>query len=519
MRKQKASDNNEHIGNTRIGQKIFKPDILDHKLALLSVNQSEANNPTITDGKLVSNSLAYSHGDAWVSPGLMSSNPIHPDVRLMNMPADTEANVFGETENIISDSIIPSLALSTNFSLLPQAYAASGPVSVGGGMGCKIALGVAAGLNATADRLEMLFGGAGGGGGEDKKKKFGAGIAAGFAAVASAVNLSDCTISASEKGVMNIFDKIGLSKLTSMSMKNFDERCIPPLVETYTCTDGKIYATNIHQPTNKIEVGKCTPDSQCSADGKICLENYSYPSLSEMYPFNIYGTPTSATIYKNTLIRMSNFDDKYLEIIKRVCDSLPESFCRGAIIDISNDEANSILFNPEFRYCNGGAYWPDDDNLFVNGCPSRYEGGEATLVHLLIHELTHRVQYRTLGAGSNDFSALAPVMNQSFDYYMGWAYDRPGDAGTIPPEAKIEKIRQVMQEFYFSIDGYNADPEYIEALVNHNFEASTENFADLAAVYYADSLKFKGIFPELYRYYRDLVFQGREYKDGVWINP
>ena len=27
-----------------------------------------------------------------------------------------------------------------------------------------------------------------------------------------------------------------------------------------------------------------------------------------------------------------------------------------------------------------------------------------------------------------------------------------------------------MQEFYFSIDGYNADPEYIEALVNHNFK-------------------------------------------------
>ena len=76
-----------------------------------------------------------------------------------------------------------------------------------------------------------------------------------------------------------------------------------------------------------------------------------------------------------------------------------------------------------------------------------------------------------------------------------------------------------MREFFSSVGGDDISPEYIEGLILHGFEVSTENSAFFAMVYYADSLKFKEIFPELYRYYRDLVFQGREYKDGVWINP
>lgn len=152
MREQKASDNNEHIGNARIGQKIFKPDILDHRLSLLSVNQSEANNPTITDGKLASKSRVYSPNDALLSPGLIRRIPIHPDVRLMNMPADTDANVFWETANITLDSTTPSPAMSTNFSLIPQIYAADGSAPSGGrSLGCTAARVVADGLKTAAN--------------------------------------------------------------------------------------------------------------------------------------------------------------------------------------------------------------------------------------------------------------------------------------------------------------------------------------------------------------------------------
>ena len=73
---------------------------------------------------------------------------------------------------------------------------------------------------------------------------------------------------------------------------------------------------------------------------KICRMKITLiQAFPKCIPSIFHGTPTSATIMIEVpLIRMSNFDDKYLEIIKRVCDSLPESFCRGAIIDISNVE-------------------------------------------------------------------------------------------------------------------------------------------------------------------------------------
>ena len=79
----------------------------------------------------------------------------------------------------------------------------------------------------------------------------------------------------------------------------------------------------------------------------------------------------------------------------------------------------------------------------------------------------------------------------------------------------------MMRDHYFSTDTYKIYPEYKKETFDYfyQYESSIENAAEFAEVYYADSLKFKGIFPELYRYYRDLVFQGREYKDGVWINP
>ena len=75
------------------------------------------------------------------------------------------------------------------------------------------------------------------------------------------------------------------------------------------------------------------PGFSISADGKICLENYSYPTFSKCIPSIFWDSYLGYNI--NTLIRMSNFDDKYRNY-QRVCDSLPESFCRGAIIDISN---------------------------------------------------------------------------------------------------------------------------------------------------------------------------------------
>ena len=387
---------------------------------------------------------------------------------------------------------------------------------------------------------ELEEGTGGGGGGEGKPGSkilpLGAGIAAGFAAAASAVNLSDCNISDQEKGVMNVFDKIGLSKLTQMYMKNFDDRCIPPLEETYTCTDGKVYATNIHQPKNKIQVGECSSDSVCSDDGKYCVEN----------PLQTTQIPTEAILYKDTIIELNKNGDyiKYLKTIEKVCDSLPEHFCRGAHIIVDNKTA--------FPYCSYGSYKDLDvlqntefpvDKVNISKCPIDYsEVGESILIHLLIHELSHRVQSRMLGTKYvyvNDTEAGIPTLDKTlpglltgFEYYMQWSYNRPepGSGGSafaeIFPEEKRSKAKKMMQDYFQSIlanilpeyrDGYT-DFEIRDRSADYYSSNSTENFSDFAAAYYADSLKFKGIFPELYRYYRDLVFQGREYKDGVWIN-
>ena len=78
-----------------------------------------------------------------------------------------------------------------------------------------------------------------------------------------------------------------------------------------------------------------------------------------------------------------------------------------------------------------------------------------------------------------------------------------------------------MQEFYFSIDGYNADPEYIGALVNQNLKPLRENFALILLLQsIMPKFKIQGIFPMNYidiAYRVGGVSRKTNDKDGVWI--
>ncbi|MBI5449656.1 hypothetical protein HY948_05075 [Candidatus Gottesmanbacteria bacterium] len=134
--KQQYSNNQEHVGRRSITQK-FTELVNGHSFLPLSINHMAMNNDTIPNGR-------------WRYKS--DRNFSDPDDRLINKAPNASANVFLDMENITSDSTTPSSVVSTNFSLVPKAFAADGSVlgSTTQNTKCAVARAFAAGAKNVA---------------------------------------------------------------------------------------------------------------------------------------------------------------------------------------------------------------------------------------------------------------------------------------------------------------------------------------------------------------------------------
>ena len=181
-------------------------------------------------------------------------------------------------------------------------------------------------------------------------------------------------------------------------------------------------------------------------------------------------------------------------------------------------------------YVPNAKYKGTDDSIWVNGSNSL----NLPLGRILVHELIHRATITSLGPSEfskncnpksmntiinlgfctfiPQYPNVTPAYFEAFTDYAGWYYDLQKDRYILSDED-----RKKVDQFKIAIGTDMNETENL--LTNSALYNPYEHSAELGRFYYLDSKLFKDIWPDVYPLYHEILFDGKTYKDEVWINP